>query len=160
MCRMCRKPMCIASAAPRVRARKVSRSRCATAKRWHSCATSKNSSVCQSRSAIDVPIAGSPIMAPPLGSFWPEQLSMLVNDTRATVLRRASQIAVTPNRSASGGIDSIAFLATEDRSATLLQTRSVGLGIEKDHNVPKEELLEFEGLVTEILPDTRYRVQL
>jgi translation initiation factor IF-1 len=26
--------------------------------------------------------------------------------------------------------------------------------------VPKEELLEFEGLVTEILPDARYRVQL
>jgi translation initiation factor IF-1 len=30
----------------------------------------------------------------------------------------------------------------------------------KEHNVPKEELLEFEGLVTEILPDARYRVQL
>jgi translation initiation factor IF-1 len=26
--------------------------------------------------------------------------------------------------------------------------------------VPKEELLEFEGLVTEILPDTRYRIRL
>jgi translation initiation factor IF-1 len=26
--------------------------------------------------------------------------------------------------------------------------------------VPKEVLLEFEGLVTEILPDARYRVQL
>jgi translation initiation factor IF-1 len=26
--------------------------------------------------------------------------------------------------------------------------------------VPKEELLEFEGLVTEILPDARYRIQL
>jgi translation initiation factor IF-1 len=26
--------------------------------------------------------------------------------------------------------------------------------------VPKEELLQFEGLVTEILPDSRYRVQL
>ena len=26
--------------------------------------------------------------------------------------------------------------------------------------MPKEELLEFEGLVTEILPDARYRVQL
>jgi translation initiation factor IF-1 len=26
--------------------------------------------------------------------------------------------------------------------------------------VPKEELLQFEGLVTEILPDARYRVQL
>lgn len=26
--------------------------------------------------------------------------------------------------------------------------------------VPKEELLQFEGLVTELLPDGRYRVQL
>jgi translation initiation factor IF-1 len=26
--------------------------------------------------------------------------------------------------------------------------------------VPKEELLQFEGLVTEILPDARFRVQL
>ena len=26
--------------------------------------------------------------------------------------------------------------------------------------MPKEELLEFEGVVTEILPDARYRVQL
>src|SRR5271156_2159958 len=30
----------------------------------------------------------------------------------------------------------------------------------RDHNVTKEELLEFEGLVIEILPDARYRVQL
>jgi translation initiation factor IF-1 len=32
--------------------------------------------------------------------------------------------------------------------------------IQKEHNVPKEGLLEFEGLVTEILPDARYRVRL
>jgi translation initiation factor IF-1 len=42
----------------------------------------------------------------------------------------------------------------------VLHPRSVGLVIQKEHNVPKEELLEFEGLVTEILPDARYRVQL
>ena len=42
----------------------------------------------------------------------------------------------------------------------MLHTRSVGLVIQKEHNVPKEGLLEFEGLVTEILPDARYRVQL
>ena len=30
----------------------------------------------------------------------------------------------------------------------------------KERNVAKEALLEFEGLVTEILPDARYRVQL
>jgi translation initiation factor IF-1 len=30
----------------------------------------------------------------------------------------------------------------------------------KGGGMPKEELLQFEGLVTEILPDARYRVQL
>jgi translation initiation factor IF-1 len=30
----------------------------------------------------------------------------------------------------------------------------------EERNVAKEELLEFEGLVTEILPDARFRVQL
>ena len=42
----------------------------------------------------------------------------------------------------------------------MLHARSVGPLFQKEHNVPKEELLEFEGLVTEILPDARYRVQL
>ena len=41
----------------------------------------------------------------------------------------------------------------------MLHARSVGLVIQKEHNVPKEELLEFE-VVTEILPDARYRVRL
>ena len=39
-------------------------------------------------------------------------------------------------------------------------TRGVGPPLHKDHEVSKEELLQFEGLVTEILPDARYRVQL
>ena len=38
--------------------------------------------------------------------------------------------------------------------------RSAGPILREDHNVPKEELLQFEGLVIEILPDARYRVQL
>ena len=42
----------------------------------------------------------------------------------------------------------------------MLHAGSVGLVIQKEHNVPKEGLLEFEGLVTEILPDARYRVRL
>ena len=36
----------------------------------------------------------------------------------------------------------------------------VGLTIQKEHKMSKEELLQFGGRVTEILPDTRYRVQL
>jgi translation initiation factor IF-1 len=42
----------------------------------------------------------------------------------------------------------------------VLRARSVWLVLQKEHNVPKEELLQFDGLVTEILPDARYRVQL
>ncbi len=44
--------------------------------------------------------------------------------------------------------------------ATALRARRIRQIIQKDHKLPKEELLEFEGLVTEILPDARYRVQL
>jgi translation initiation factor IF-1 len=42
----------------------------------------------------------------------------------------------------------------------VLHARRVGLVNHKEHNLTKEELLEFEGLVMEILPDARYRVQL
>ncbi len=34
------------------------------------------------------------------------------------------------------------------------------LSIDLENNMAKEELIQFEGLVTEILPDARYRVQL
>jgi translation initiation factor IF-1 len=50
--------------------------------------------------------------------------------------------------------------AKAGRRATALNARRTRLVTEKEHNVPKEELLEFEGLVIEILPDARYRVQL
>lgn len=50
--------------------------------------------------------------------------------------------------------------AKTGRSATALRAHSVGPVLHKDHSVSKEELLEFEGLVTEILPDARFRVQL
>ena len=46
------------------------------------------------------------------------------------------------------------------RGATLLQAHRDGPISRKGHDVTKEELLEFEGLVTEILPDARYRIQL
>jgi translation initiation factor IF-1 len=42
----------------------------------------------------------------------------------------------------------------------VLDAHNVGLIIQKEHKMSKEELLQFEGRVTEILPDTRYRVQL
>jgi translation initiation factor IF-1 len=42
----------------------------------------------------------------------------------------------------------------------LTNVRRVGPIIQRDRDVTKEELLEFEGLVLEILPDARYRIQL
>src|SRR6201996_9498794 len=51
-------------------------------------------------------------------------------------------------------------MAKLDRSATARHDRNVGPAVQKEYNVAKEELLQFEGLVTEILPDARYRVQL
>ena len=44
--------------------------------------------------------------------------------------------------------------------AGVLDVRGVGLVVHKECSVPKEDLMQFEGLVTEILPDARYRVQL
>ena len=35
-----------------------------------------------------------------------------------------------------------------------------GTAIRRDEKMSKEELIQFEGLVIEILPDARYRVQL
>jgi translation initiation factor IF-1 len=46
------------------------------------------------------------------------------------------------------------------RVATALHAPRGRSIVRKDRNVPKEELLQFDGLVTEILPDARYRVQL
>jgi translation initiation factor IF-1 len=45
-------------------------------------------------------------------------------------------------------------------AATVPDARSVGRVVHKECDVPKEDLMEFEGLITEILPDARYRVQL
>jgi len=38
--------------------------------------------------------------------------------------------------------------------------RRAGPLIQRNRDVSKEELLEFDGLVLEILPDARYRIQL
>jgi translation initiation factor IF-1 len=46
------------------------------------------------------------------------------------------------------------------RAATAISARNAGPDNRKDRKMPKEELLEFDGLVTELLPDARFRVQL
>jgi len=68
----------------------------------------------------------------------------LVNQTR----RRAATLRLPLGTAKTG------------RGVTVFHARNAGPGVRKDRNVPKEELLQFDGLVTEILPDARYRVQL
>src|SRR5580698_5860638 len=46
------------------------------------------------------------------------------------------------------------------RGAGPAQIRRAGLANRRDRKVPKEDLLQFEGLVREILPDARYRIEL
>jgi hypothetical protein len=138
MCRTRPRPTYIGSAGPHVRAQKVSRFRCATAKRWRSCATSKNSFVCQSQSAIDVPITDSQSIGPP-GSFRAQHLSMLVNDTRATVVRYKRKIAIIHPSDPSPGVSvQLPSYTTEGRSATLLEARSVGQANQKEGNVAND----------------------
>ena len=78
---------------------------------------------------------------------------------RAAVTNRARPAGASAG---AGGIDAVAFLHRNGAAAARPRSsaRRVGPASRKDHDVAKEELLEFEGLVTEILPDARYRVQL
>ena len=72
--------------------------------------------------------------------------------------KQVARLNQTTRRAAS--ILSPSYTAETGYGAIVLHGRCVGPVIPKEHNVPKEELLEFEGLVIEILPDARYRVQL
>ena len=87
-----------------------------------------------------------PALAPKTDTI-PISKAAVINRARPRVRRAASK----PSPSSS---------ATPRRGATASSGRRVGPASQKDHNVPKEELLEFEGLVTEILPDARFRIQL
>jgi hypothetical protein len=80
--------------------------------------------------------------------------------TRTASRRGASRSGWCAQLASPHGIDPIAFIYGKGRCGTTVLAGSVRLVIQKEHNVPKEELLQFEGLVTEILPDARYRVQL
>jgi hypothetical protein len=78
-----------------------------------------------------VPITDSSSTGP-LGSFQPEQLSMPVNGTTATAVRHTNRVAVIqPNRPPQAASIQLPSYATEGRSATLFETRSVGQTIHK-----------------------------
>ena len=88
-------------------------------------------------------------------------MSPASNGTGAAATKRAGA-GVTINRRSPQAASHrlLSCIALRRRGATSLHARRVGPVIQKDHNVSKEELLQFEGLVTEILPDARYRIQL
>lgn len=46
------------------------------------------------------------------------------------------------------------------QSAVVSRTISDGHNVRLDRTMPKEDLLEMNGLVTEVLPDSRFRVNL
>jgi translation initiation factor IF-1 len=71
--------------------------------------------------------------------------------SKAIVINRATARAAS--------IPSASCAVALNPDITVLNARRVPI-TPKDHSVPKEELLQFDGLVTEILPDARYRVQL
>ena len=80
--------------------------------------------------------------------------------TRSTT-RKQPVVTVSQTRPDAASLRLPSCIASAGGARAPLQTRDrVGPVIQKDRNVPKEELLQFEGLVTEILPDARYRVQL
>jgi translation initiation factor IF-1 len=63
-------------------------------------------------------------------------------------------ISALPNRSRARSLKRTPGQATTPTLAT------VKTAIRRDKKMSKEELIQFEGLVIEILPDARYRVQL
>ncbi len=71
--------------------------------------------------------------------------------SRDTIGRGAIQTKSPPSPSCS---------EAPSQRATQVSLFSGGPATGKDHDMTKEELLQFEGLVKEILPDARYRVQL
>jgi hypothetical protein len=50
--------------------------------------------------------------------------------------------------------------ATQAHHRTNLAPRRLQDAVGRDEKMSKEELIQFEGLVIEILPDARYRVHL
>lgn len=75
------------------------------------------------------------------------------------MVQRVSTVAMA-NQTRSRAVSVLlpSYAAKTGQSAVTLDARSVGLVVQKECNVPKEDWMEFEGLVTEILPDARYRV--
>jgi len=80
--------------------------------------------------------------------------------TVVTAPRPNSTNTTRTRRRLMGWRRSASCMASPPQDASLLDSSDRGPLDSKDHDVAKEELLQFEGLVVEILPDARYRVVL
>src|SRR5271155_991927 len=78
----------------------------------------------------------------------------------AAIKGAISRIPISRERPWTISLRSPSCTARRHPGPTLLRARRNGQVISKDRKLTKEELLQFEGLVIEILPDARYRVQL
>ena len=88
-------------------------------------------------------------------------LRVRVGDGDSRARRRAeNKVTISRRRLPAGSQRSLSCSPMGQRGGALTNTRRVGQAIQRDRNVSKEELLQFEGLVLEILPDARFRVQL
>ena len=85
-------------------------------------------------------------------------MQRLNGGSRAAATRRASKIDTGSCGMLQPGLPpSRSCIATSAPATTLVAVKTA---IRRDKKLPKEELIQFEGLVIEILPDARYRVQL
>jgi|HubBroStandDraft_4_1064222.scaffolds.fasta_scaffold67976_1 translation initiation factor IF-1 len=99
--------------------------------------------------------------AHPLSAPRPNCQVALRSDTGVPTAQSASKaVLVNQTMHRAAPIPPPLETAKLGRGVNAPNARDVGPTVRKDLDVPKEELLQFEGLVTEILPDTRYRVQL
>ncbi len=136
----------------------------------HSCATSRSLSASQFRRAIGARIAASrrwqtrrPLARLPMArakSGIGIAAMAPANNARSSNRETISNREIISNQATRESRPLPSCIATTRKGAAKRETRRGGSAAQEDHNVPKEELLEFEGLVTEILPDARYRVQL
>src|SRR5262249_41747971 len=78
----------------------------------------------------------------------------------AVATRRASKIDTSSRGRLQAGLPPSRFCIVTPGQATTRTLAAVKTAIRRDKKMSKEELIQFEGLVIEILPDARYRVQL
>src|ERR1700691_1298707 len=90
----------------------------------------------------------------------PLRIGIGISSTATAADRANNRVTTSQTRARAKSHRLNSCSAMRPRGAGQVQIRRVGPANRRDRNVPKEDLLQFEGLVREILPDARYRVEL